>query len=81
MTTKTKPVVTAKTAISHIQGVRTMLKGALRVASQFGADTSQLEKKILNVEYAEATLVAQRKTGKSGLEAGTAAVFVPYEDR
>ena len=74
-------VVTAKTAISHIQGVRTMLRGQLRTAKQLGASTEQLEKKLANLEYAEATLVAQRATRKSGLKAGVAAGFVPYADR
>lgn len=73
--------VTAKTAISHVQGIRTMLNGAMRVAAQFGADTSQLEKKLENLEYVEATLVAQRASGKSGLKAGIAEGFVPYADR
>lgn len=73
--------VTAKTAISHIQGVRTMLRGQLRTAKQLGADTTQLEKKLANMEYVEATLVAQRASGKSGLKAGLSAGFVPYADR
>lgn len=74
-------VVTAKTALSHIRGIRTMLRGQLRTAAQVGANTAQLEKKLANLEYAEATLVAQRDSGKSGLKAGIAAGFVPYADR
>lgn len=74
-------VVTAKTAISHVQGIRTMLRGQLRTAKQTGADTAQLEKKLANLEYVEATLVAQRASGKSGLRAGVEAGFVPYADR
>lgn len=74
-------VVTAKTAISHVQGIRTMLRGQLRTAKQVGSDTAQLEKKLANLEYVEATLVAQKASRKSGLKAGIAAGFVPYADR
>lgn len=74
-------VVTAKTAISHVQGVRTMLRGMLQTAKQTGQDTARLEKKLRNMEYAEATLVAQRASGKSGFKAGVHAGFVPYEER
>lgn len=73
--------VTAKTAISHVQGLRTMVRGMIRTAKQTGQDTSQAEKKLANLEYVEATLVAQRASGKSGLKAGVAAGFVPYADR
>lgn len=68
-------VVTAKTAISHVRGIRTMLRGMLRTAKQTGGNVDQLVKKLDNLDYVEATLVAQRASGKSGLKAGQAAGF------
>lgn len=75
-TSKNGNLVTAKTAISHVQGMRTILKGLGRLGEQVGVDTAQLEKKLDNLDYIEATLVAMRDSGKSGLDAGVAAGFV-----
>lgn len=73
--------MTAKKAASHIRGQRMILKGQLVEARRVGADTSGLENTLDALEYAEATLVGQRATGKSGFKAGVAAGFVPYADR
>lgn len=75
-TSKNGNFVSAKTAISHVQGMRTILKGLGRLGGQVGVDTAQLEKKLDNLDYIEATLVAMRDSGKSGLDAGVAAGFV-----
>lgn len=76
-TSKAGNVVTAKTAISHVQGMRTILKGLGRLGKQVGVDTSQLDKKLDNLDYIEATLVGVRDSGKSGLAMGEAAGFEP----
>lgn len=75
--------MTAKRAISFLQGERALLKAQLVAAGRSGLmpDTTKLEDALAAFEYAEATLVAQRSTGKSGLKAGVAAGFVPYADR
>src|SRR5882724_6932715 len=78
--TKMSNTVTAKTAISHVQGMVTVLKGARRLVKQFDGSTAQIDKKLANLEYVEATLVAQRASGKSGMTAGVSAGFVPYAD-
>lgn len=69
--------VSAKTALSHVRGMKTILTGAVRLVEQFGGDTEQINKKLDNLEYIEATLVATRASGKSGLRAGVDAGFVP----
>jgi hypothetical protein len=57
--------------------MQTIFTGAVRLVEQFGGDTSQINKKLDNLEYIESVLVATRKSGKSGLKAGVAAGFVP----
>lgn len=74
-------MVTAKTAASTIRGQRMIVKGQLVETKRAGGDTSGLLNTLSQLEYAEATLVAQRDSGKSGLKAGVAAGFVPYADR
>ena len=76
-TSKRGNVVTAKTALTHIEGIETMLKGALCVVAQFDAGAEQLEKKLDNLEYVKATLVGIRDNGESGLKMGREAGFVP----
>lgn len=77
MVSKSGNVVTAKTALSHVRGMQTILTGAVRLVEQFGGDTTQIQKKLDNLEYIEATLVATRASGKSGLAAGVKAGFEP----
>lgn len=69
--------VSAKTALSHVRGMQTILTGAVRLVEQFGGDTEQIQKKLDNLEYIEATLVATQASRKSGLKAGVAAGFRP----
>lgn len=74
MTTNTTKV-TAKVAISHVQGFRTALKGLSRLV---GEDNAKIQRKMAVLDYVEATLVAQRASKKSGLKAGMALGFKPF---
>lgn len=74
-------MATAKTAMSTLRGQRMIVKAQIVETKRAGGDTSGLENTLENLEYAEATLFAQRESGKSGLKAGVAAGFAPYAER
>lgn len=69
--------MTAKKANSHIRGLRTVISAMERLVGS----TPKTARKLQALEYAEATLVAQAESGKSGLKAGVASGFVPYAER
>lgn len=77
MSSTTKPM-TAKAAATHVRPIRSLIS-VLGTMGLLPADKAA--RKLQALEYIEATLVAQRASGKSGLKAGVEAGFVPYAER
>lgn len=73
--------ITARKAIKVLRGTRTLVQAAAIKEGRSGGSFKAMDDTLAALEYAEATLVAQRASGKSGLKAGVAAGFVPYAER
>jgi len=69
---------TARKAIKVLRGTRILVLADQVAAGRAGNGFHSMKDTLDALEYAEATLVAQRASGKSGLKAGIAAGFVPY---
>lgn len=69
---------TARKAIKVLRGTRILVQAAAIKEGRAGGSFKSMQETLDALEYAEATLVAQRASGKSGLKAGVAAGFSPY---